>query len=70
MPTQREIMDVIRSTAEAIMESLKFLLVILMNLVEIRTTDQDQEIPMDAANKINLLLHEVHSQKDRIEEIA
>lgn len=70
MPTQREIMDVIRSTAEAVMESLKFLFVILMNLVEIRTTDQEQEIPVEAANKINLLLHEVQSQKDRIEEIA
>ena len=63
-------MEVIRTTAEAVMESLKFLLVILMNLVEFRTTDQEQEIPMEAANKINLLLQEVQSQKDRIEEIA
>jgi hypothetical protein len=68
MPTQGEAMRMIKSTAEAIMESLRLLLVILMSQLEVRAPDQ--EIATDHAQVLSNLLNEVQSQKGRIEQLS
>eukprot|EP00435_Cladocopium_sp_Y103_P010502 s4711_g2.t1 len=59
-------MRMIKTTAEAIMESLRLLLVILMSQLEVRAPDQ--EIATDHAQVLSNLLNEVQSQKGRIEQ--
>eukprot|EP00435_Cladocopium_sp_Y103_P018863 s1565_g4.t1 len=63
-----EAMKMIKNTAEAIMESLRLLLVILMSQLEVRAPEQ--EIALDHAQVLSSLLNEVQSQKDRIEQLS
>ena len=66
MLTQRDAMKLIKSTAEAVMESLRMLLIILMNQIEVKAPDQ--EITVQHATSLQSLLANVNAQKDRIEE--
>ena len=68
MLTQRDAMKLIKSTAEAVMESLWMLLIILMNQIEVKAPDQ--EISVQHAHSLQNLLDHVNSQKERIEELA
>lgn len=68
MLTQRDAMQLIKSTAEAVMESLRMLLIILMNQIEVKAPDQ--EITVQHATSLQALLANVNAQKDRIEELS
>jgi hypothetical protein len=68
MLTQRDAMKLIKSTAEAVMESLRMLLIILMNQIEVKAPDQ--EITVQHATSLQSLLANVNAQKDRIEELS
>ena len=61
-------MMLIRSTAEAVMESLRVLLMILFNQIEIKSPDQ--VISEQHARSLELLLDQVNSQKERVEELS
>ena len=68
MLTQRDAMRLIKTTAEAVMESLRMLLIILMNQIEVKAPDQ--EISDHHANSLQSLLEHVCNQKEKIEELA
>eukprot|EP00435_Cladocopium_sp_Y103_P026438 s424_g6.t1 len=53
---------------EAVMESLRMLLIILMNQIEVKAPDQ--EISANHANSLQSLLEHVNTQKQRIEELS
>ena len=61
-------MKLIKSTAEAVMESLWMLLIILFNQIEIKAPDQ--VISEHHASSLQNLLEQVNVQKDRIEELS
>ena len=61
-------MRLIKTTAEAVMEHLRMLLIILMNQIEVKAPDQ--EISDHHANSLQSLLEHVNNQKDKIEELA
>ena len=66
--TQRDAMKVIRTTAEAVMESLRMLLIILMNQIEVKAPDSVIS-EHHASSLLNLLDH-VNAQKEKIEELS
>jgi hypothetical protein len=68
MLTQRDAMRLIKTTAEAVMESLRMLLIILMNQIEVKAPDQ--EISDHHASSLQSLLEHVNNQKEKIEELA
>ena len=68
MPSQREVTNALKATAQSVVESLKFLLVILMSQLEV--VDPERTVPDDQAQAIQRLNNEVMSQRNRIEEIA
>lgn len=61
-------MQHVRSVAEGIMESLRLLLIVLMNSFEV--TNPNQEIPLEHVQQMSQLLTEVHGQRQRIEELT
>ena len=68
MPSQREVTEALKATAQSVVESLKFLLVILMSQLE--AVDPERAVLDDQAQAIQRLNNEVMSQRNRIEEIA
>ena len=61
-------MNMVKSIAENVMQSLKTLLAILLN--QVATQVSEQEVPQDQAVMMNELLTEVQSQKEKIEELG
>ena len=68
MPSRADLMQHVRSVAEGIMESLRLLLIVLMNSFEL--TNPNQEIPLEHVQQMNQLLTEVQGQRQRIEELT
>ena len=68
MPTRGELMQMVKSIAENVMQSLQTLLTILLN--QVATQVSNQEVPQNQASMMSELLSEVQSQKEKIEELA
>ena len=68
MPSQAEMIGMIKNVSEKVMESLKILLLLLVSLAEVHT--KPQQVPEDQANHLQQLMSEVQNQRSRIEEIS
>ena len=68
MPSQADVIQTIKAISEQVMESLKALLFLLVNLAEVHSTLQP--VPEDRSEQMLQLLNEVRAQKHRIDEIA
>ena len=68
MPSQADMIATIKAISEQVMESLKILLLMLVNLAEIHATPQ--QVPEAKSHQLNDLLSEVQQQRYRIEEIS
>ena len=71
MPTRKDIMEMIRETADAVMQLLKILLTLLMNQVQTQVEEQgEQLVPNEHALQMQHLMQEVQSQKTMLQQIA
>lgn len=68
MPSQAELIATLKAISEQVVESLKMLLMLLMNLTEIHATPQ--QVPEEQSTQLNRLFQEVRLQRTRIEEIS